>query len=293
MRFAIRDDDTCYFTSPEDLKEAYVDLWGKIPISLAVIPFVKARKAPFIPKDYQNSGKEYPIGENQELVSFIRKGIKRGNVSIMLHGYNHEYYPEPEFVAGKNLAEKVKRGKKYLEDIFEVEIKTFVPPGNKISARGFRAVKECGLNLLYYPTPLGRPFGIKKWLIFFKDLLFKYKESECSTIDFIKNCYKFWIKKDREIFMPMSPFIFEIDSIKEFNCVSLVDTTPLDNVLRNIDIAHKYDANFCLAVHYHAFKRNIFRNKFRKILNYLSKLQKVKFVHVDDIFRGVANEEFS
>jgi|GEM_PF-675814 len=290
MKFAIRDDDTCYFTSPEDLKSAYGDMWGKVPISLAVIPFVKARKAPFIPKEYQNSGREYPIGENHELVSFIEKEVRKGNVSIMLHGYNHEYYPQPEFVAGKNLTEKVKQGKQYLEEVFGVEIKTFVPPSNKISAEGFKAVKKCGMNLLYYPTPLGRPFGIKKWLVFFEDLLFKYKESKDSTIGFIKNCYKFWVKKNREVFMPMKPFTFEIDGVREFNCVSLVDATPVDNVLRNIDIACKYDANFCLALHYHAFKRRQFKKKFRETLDYINKLPNVEFVHVDDVFKGDVSE---
>ncbi len=284
MKFAIRDDDTCYFTTPEDLKNAYGDLWGKIPISLAVIPFVKARKAPYIPKEYWNTGKEYPIGENDELVSFLKREIKKGNVSIMLHGYNHEYYPQPEFVAGKNLKEKIIKGKRYLEELFEVEIRTFVPPSNTMSKEAIKAVKECSLNLLYYPTPKNRPFGIKKWIIFLEDLMFKYRERQCSRIEFIKNCYRFWIKRDRNIFMPVKPFIFEINGIKEFNCVSLTAKTPTTNVLKNIEIAYRYNGNFCLALHYHSLKNDIFREKFYLIMNYVQKLPNIKFVHVDNFF---------
>ena len=37
--FAIRDDDTSFFTSPEELDSVYSNYWGKVPISLAVVPF--------------------------------------------------------------------------------------------------------------------------------------------------------------------------------------------------------------------------------------------------------------
>ena len=40
MLVNIRDDDTNYYTSPDDLKQAYGEFLGKIPITIAVIPFV-------------------------------------------------------------------------------------------------------------------------------------------------------------------------------------------------------------------------------------------------------------
>jgi len=40
--FAIRDDDTSFFTRPEELEAVYRSLWGQIPISLAVVPFTVA-----------------------------------------------------------------------------------------------------------------------------------------------------------------------------------------------------------------------------------------------------------
>ena len=38
MKIAIRDDDTSFYTNPEDLKKAH-EFLGDIPISLSVVPF--------------------------------------------------------------------------------------------------------------------------------------------------------------------------------------------------------------------------------------------------------------
>lgn len=44
VKRAIRDDDTNYFTQPEDLVKVYGKVWNKCPISLSVIPFQKMYK---------------------------------------------------------------------------------------------------------------------------------------------------------------------------------------------------------------------------------------------------------
>ena len=51
MKFAIRDDDTSYFTKPQELEEAFGDLTG-IPVSLSVIPNAKS-----------NHGNVFPYGK--------------------------------------------------------------------------------------------------------------------------------------------------------------------------------------------------------------------------------------
>ena len=97
MKFAIRDDDTAYFTRPEELERAY-DFLEKGPVSLSVIPFA----VPCHEKGVRPYGEDipfgyYPVGENPELVSYLRKN----DYDLMLHGYSHEYrqidgtwYPE-------------------------------------------------------------------------------------------------------------------------------------------------------------------------------------------------------
>ena len=39
MKVAIRDDDTCYFTAPETLERVYHDVWDRVPVCLATVPF--------------------------------------------------------------------------------------------------------------------------------------------------------------------------------------------------------------------------------------------------------------
>ena len=39
VRIAIRDDDTCFFTRPEELEAVYAPLGEWLPVSLAVTPF--------------------------------------------------------------------------------------------------------------------------------------------------------------------------------------------------------------------------------------------------------------
>ena len=42
MKVAIRDDDTSYFTAPDALTRVYGDIWDRVPICLAVVPFANA-----------------------------------------------------------------------------------------------------------------------------------------------------------------------------------------------------------------------------------------------------------
>jgi len=87
---AIRDDDTSFFTKPEELLEAYQSLWArKIPVSLAVIPFsVQFFQCGGFDRLYQ-ALEEKPLHENTTLVDFLKDRIGSGNIHIMLHGINH------------------------------------------------------------------------------------------------------------------------------------------------------------------------------------------------------------
>ena len=43
MKLAIRDDDTCYFTEPSELERVYHDVWDRVPVCLATVPFASAK----------------------------------------------------------------------------------------------------------------------------------------------------------------------------------------------------------------------------------------------------------
>jgi peptidoglycan/xylan/chitin deacetylase (PgdA/CDA1 family) len=150
MKFAIRDDDTSFFTRPEQLVRAYEGIWERVPVSLAVVPFHGRTRTEGIPQEYWSGGSElYPLAHNKELTAFLQEQRAHGRVSIMLHGYSHVDEPDGyEFRAGADLHRKAREGKQYLEEVFEGPVHAFVPPHNALSARGYAAVVAAGLDIV-------------------------------------------------------------------------------------------------------------------------------------------------
>ena len=52
MKFAIRDDDTSFFTRPEQLLRVYQGIWDRAPVSLSVVPFHGRTHTEGIPAEY-------------------------------------------------------------------------------------------------------------------------------------------------------------------------------------------------------------------------------------------------
>ena len=161
MYFCIRDDDTSFFTSPEELDHAYGEItqWG--PVSLAVIPFCRAGFSKGVPEKFRGQWSTHPLHGNRALVEYLRNGISKRRFEIMLHGYHHD---EPsgrgEFSRGDDLIKKVNEGRKYLEDLLGAQIRVFVPPWNIIGRDGLRAIVRAGLDL-------GGAVGVRKgWPLF-------------------------------------------------------------------------------------------------------------------------------
>lgn len=148
MDFCIRDDDTNFFTTPDDLEHAYGEIsqWG--PVSLAVVPFCCAGTSAAVPEKFRGRLSIHPLHENQSLVEYLRDGISQGRYEAMLHGYYHdEEHGKPEFTHGSDLASRVADGRKYLEDLLGTTIRVFVPPHNAIGRQGLRAIAREGLHL--------------------------------------------------------------------------------------------------------------------------------------------------
>ena len=64
MKVAIRDDDTCYFTAPETLERVYHDVWDRVPVCLATVPFAIGYERAGIPREHWHSGEAFPLAEN-------------------------------------------------------------------------------------------------------------------------------------------------------------------------------------------------------------------------------------
>lgn len=173
----IRDDDLSYWTKVNDIERIYKPLFDKkIKISFATIPYsVQMFNAGNFNTFYQDENNSTAIGENQDLVDYIKEKIDEGLVEIMLHGYNHLYSFEcdgiiktsteinlkkPRELTKKinflgeysyqdyeTLFNKTKKGKEYLEDLFNIKVTNFVPPSNHIGSKGIKAIIDNNLNL--------------------------------------------------------------------------------------------------------------------------------------------------
>ena len=108
----LRDDDTNFFTTVEELRVAYGQYWGKVPVTLATIPFAHGSEKKIfdveIPyeKKFENLRqwelnasadelseyhKVHPIGDNRGLVVELKTLTEKGMIEIAQHGVLHRY----------------------------------------------------------------------------------------------------------------------------------------------------------------------------------------------------------
>src|SRR5881392_1684368 len=123
MKVAIRDDDTSYFTTPEALDRVYGDVWDRIPVCLAVVPFAIGYEQPGIPPEHWRTGESVPLERNADLAGRLRSLLGARRVTIALHGYTHQDFPDGyEFQAAPDLERRVARGRAYLEQLLGCRI---------------------------------------------------------------------------------------------------------------------------------------------------------------------------
>jgi len=239
--FAIRDDDTSIYTSVEDIQYAYSEFFGRVPVSLAVIPFCAENNA--------RGGRKfsYPEGVlggcdislNFPLVSFIREKIKLGHVEVMLHGFDHEFeFRNGEWVSEcirKNkdrLLEDLKRGKEHLEDIFGCEVNVFVPPANDIDSKGILALRQLGMNLSGMMGFYDRPFSLG----YLRAWLFRWS----------------WRVAKRRPY----PRVLSYDGHSELYANALNPFVSEASLMDDLRAAAKLNAPFVVSTHYWAFKES-------------------------------------
>ncbi len=275
MDFVIRDDDTCYFTQPGQLARIYDPFWDKIPVSLAVVPFQACIKSGNVPREFWDGDDIFPIGENRELVTFLKEQIERGRVSIMLHGYSHKIYEDGyEFEVGDNLSEKVGEGKEYLERLFGVKITAFVAPNNALSRKGLQAMVENGLNLAGYfllrPSK-GRP---GPWHI----------------MAYLRRRLPRWRSGTRDYY----PFVLRFRYHAELPTRALMPSTRLEDLYRFIEIARRYDGVFCLATHYWEVNEHPqMRDVLWRFLDYVDRDPAVGCRTADEVLSGWSSRDSS
>lgn len=186
MKFIIRDDDVSYHFQPEQLEKWYDGIIDICPISICIPPFIKGNFFEGIYRLDHNikrsrevwlSDESYKIGDNKELVEYLKTLIKQEKVSIGLHGIRHRneeeiskipmkgnYITGAEFLTQIDYTDSLREAKEYLEKTFDIKINYFTPPQNLINSKGVEAVVNNNLSLC---TDLVGTHDWKKWLRFY------------------------------------------------------------------------------------------------------------------------------
>jgi hypothetical protein len=229
MYFCIRDDDTSYFTSPDELEKVYGEVthWG--PVSLAVVPFHKAGTSKGVPRQFRGQWTVHPLHENKALVDYLRRRVKEKKFEIMLHGYHHDE-PDgvPEFSTNSNFSEKIRHGRKYLEELIDTSVRVFVPPHNTIGPMGLTAIANAGLHL-------GGIGGFRSgWRIL------------------SSRSWYVWLRlRAREIGGQLGiPWILDLGDHREIAGHGITPSSSLKKSKMILDSTLNYGGVFCIATHY-------------------------------------------
>ena len=269
MKFLIRDDDPCGFTRPDELISCYKDIWDDIPVNFSVTPFRIPSKDKNAPESLYGSNEVIPLENNYELVDLLKQLYAEKKVDFAMHGYNH-IKPNglPEYVGGKDLYNKTKEGKKYLESILECQINTFVPPHNSIMREGFDAVIGNNMNLVGVPSLIRssyRPFEITN--------ISKYVQQ------------RYYMTKYKINY----PHIFKFNDHMEVNHFSVTPSQTMDVLKRSLNRCYELDAVFVFAVHYHAFDKRLrsgerIKDVLHEIIGITKEMSNINYVTYKDLW---------
>jgi hypothetical protein len=171
MRFALRDDDTNFFTSPEALESCYRNIWDILPPTLCLISKVKGNWAHWVHHIYrekqttdwqawERDNTVYPIEQNNGLVDFLKEKIKAGKLDVGFHAKYHRneddtlpgevtanYVRGAEVYTNRDLSQDISTEVAHLNELLDYKISVFTPPQNLLSLKGYEAVIRSGLNI--------------------------------------------------------------------------------------------------------------------------------------------------
>ena len=236
MKVAIRDDDTCYFTRPAVLERVYHDVWDRVPVCLATVPFAIGYERKGIPPEHWRSGESFALEKNPEVVSLLREALVARRVTVALHGYTHEDFPTgSEFQAAPDPERRVAEGLAYLQQTLKTSISIFVPPHNALSKRALEAVSAARLNLLgsfLSFRPSLRPWDRRTPANWWRVRRYRALSGRRKSDPFVY------------------PFVLRYARHAEFGCHSLIPGTTVESLIAGFEEARRAGGDFCLATHY-------------------------------------------
>jgi len=177
MNFSIRDDDINAYTDSIELLKHYAPVIEYCKPTFCVTPYAGAiyklvrdhenvytnreSRARYVKSLIQNhnniEAEKLPIENNIALVNELKYLLKNDLIEIALHGITHNQTPKGYEFESDDLDTKSLIGaKKYVEDLFQIKVKTFSPPNNTISKKWRREVSRLGMNIVM-------SYGTKPW----------------------------------------------------------------------------------------------------------------------------------
>ena len=271
MKFAIRDDDACYFTQPVSLERVYRDIWDRVPVCLATVPFAIGYERVGIPRQHWHSGEPFPLEQNGELVAALKGRLASRQVTVALHGYTHEDFHDGfEFQAAPDPERRIREGLQYLRELLQVQISVFVPPHNALSKRGLSAVAASDLNILGSFLSF-RP-SLRAWDATTLANWWRVRRFRAAT-----GRRKF----DRFVY----PHVLRYGRHAEFGCHSLIPGTTLEELVAGFEEARRAGGDFCLATHYWEVSETM-KTVMLRLLDHAARYAEVRFVAAEELFAG-------
>ena len=269
MKFAIRDDDTSFFTQPEQLERVYDGIWDRLPIGVAVVPHAAGFVDKAIPEKYWDAGRAFPLEENPAIVKGLREWLVAGRVTVAQHGFTHEDFPDGhEFQAAPDLERRLGRGEGNLDGALGTRIRVFVPPHNALSKRGLKAVGAAGLNLLgsflsFRPSMRPwEPHTLHNW--------WRIRQYRAHTGR---------SKADRLVY----PHLLRYRKHGEFGCHTLIPGTTFEQLKAGFDEARAAGGHFCVATHYWEVDATL-KPVLLRLIDYAGTFNDVQFVPIERLF---------
>ncbi len=232
VKLAIRDDDLNFFTKVEDLEHIYKD-FEDFPISFAVVPMVLDVSTKGSCLDTNGNTIPRYIGDNKEIVSWVKRKVQDGKCDVLLHGIHHSYQFTKEGAKlaemqwrdrQPDLVEEIVKYKNMLSNLFDYKISCFVAPSNKTTKYCLRAVELSGLNFSgIVPLKFNEKLSLRNFMNYIKRWIFRYQHK-----------------------IPF-PGVIVYDSHKEMNACQLISYEYLVSMFNYCDV---HNLPMAINVHY-------------------------------------------
>lgn len=291
MKFIIRDDDINYHYKPSQLSEWYSDIIDICPISVCIPAFIKGdffkwnriaeNHLPYSQDEWLKDDQIYKIGDNHELVNYLKDLLKEGKIGISMHGVYHRndemefgevknnHIRGAEYFTNRDYKEVLADAKSYLSKLFGLNICSFTPPQNMINNKGLEAVVANGLSLCTDPLN-------------YRD----YKS--CLRFYGLINTLRLYFdrKVNRRLLYPY-PFFHKVGFVFH---TRLQPQLNLNNIISEFDYTYKKNGVFVLSTHSYGFNVKMkncdmtMKEALMDILHYSQKFENVEYTTLHELF---------